>query len=155
MAKIKKVFQPILDLLNANLDLKVEDIIQDVTAITQAKVGAGGGKASTYHTNDEGQVIAIRCYYFKKWMDPRVVPFGLKANSGTGLNSMCKEGTAHWTKQQTKAKKDEAALLDRVQSGELAIENLKAERDQIQEDVKHIADTTLPMYDTLEECLNA
>src|SRR5690606_41882083 len=62
---------------------------------------------------------AVRCYYHGKWMDPSIVDFGAKANSASGLNSMCKDGMSKWTKQQRVAKSAKEALLTAVASGEV------------------------------------
>lgn len=151
---IKKAFVEIVELLQENLSASVESVLPQVLAIASAKTGSGGGKATTFHKNEAGEVVAINCYYHDLWMDPRVVEFGSKSNSPTGFNSMCKDGVNKWTKQQREQKNAEAALLSRVAAGELAVEDIAAEQERIAEEAKRIE----PREDgygfaTLEECL--
>ena len=87
-------------------------------------------------------------------MDPRVVEFGKKATSPTGMNNMCKEGVSNWTKQQRDVKAQEAALLSRVTSGNLAVEDIPAEQERIAEEAKIVAPREDAYgFETLEECL--
>lgn len=158
MSTIKKAFQPIMTLLtlavqNGQMSQETYDAAE---ALTVAKVGAGGGKATTFHKNDDGVVVAVLCYYHKLWMNPADVEFGAKASSATGLNSMCKDGVSKWTKAKNAAKTAEAALLGRVTAGELAAEDIPAEQARIKEEAAVI----IPREDeygfaTLEECLAA
>lgn len=154
MATIKKAYQPIVELLQANEDAKVSDILQDVIDLSSAKTGAGGGKATAFHRNEEGEVSAIKCYYHKLWMDPAVVEFGKKATSPTGLNNMCKDGVSKWTKQQREAKAQEAELLSRVASGDLAVEDIAEEQERIAEESARIEPREDGYgFETLEECI--
>lgn len=130
---IKKVFAPIVTLLESAVEasskVKVIDLLDQVKSLCSAKVGGSGTTTSV--RNDEGVVVAIKCYYHQTWMDPRVVEFGAKATSPTGLNNMCKDGVSKWTRQQAAAKKAELELLSRVQSGDLAISDIAAEQERI------------------------
>ena len=154
MATIKKAYQSIVELLQANEDAKVSDVLQDVIDLASAKTGAGGGKATAFHRDEEGNVVAIKCYYHKLWMDPNVVEFGKKATSPTGLNNMCKDGVSKWTKQQREAKAQEGELLGRVASGDLAIEDIAGEQERINEETARIEPREDDYgFTTLEECL--
>lgn len=154
MSVIKKAYAAIVDLLQANEHVRVGDILSQVLEMTSAKTGAGGGKATAFYRNEEGEVVAIKCYYHKLWMDPRVVEFGKKATSPTGLNNMCKEGVSKWTKQQREIKIAEAELLSRVAAGDLPIENIGAEQERIAEEAARIEPREDGYgFETLEECL--
>ena len=154
MATIKKAYTAIVELLQTNQDAQVSDILEDVIALAAAKTGSGGGKATKFHRNEEGEVVAVQCYYHKLWMDPRVVEFGKKATSPTGLNNMCKDGVSKWTKQQREAKAAEAALLDQVSSGELAVEDIANAQAEIAEQAGRIEPREDGYgFETLEECL--
>jgi hypothetical protein len=120
MATIKKAYQEIIALLEANADAQVSDVLESVVELASAKTGAGGGKASTFIRNEAGEVTAIRCYYHELWMDPRVVEFGAKRTSASGFNSMCKDGVSKWTKQQRDQKAAEGKALEMVADGTLA-----------------------------------
>lgn len=155
---IKKAYQAILTVLTSAIEADpnatIAGVIDEVTALAAAKTGAGGGKATAFHRNEEGEVVAIKCYYHKLWMDPRAVEFGLKATSPTGLNNMCKDGVSKWTKQQRDVKAQEAELLNRVTSGELAVEDIPAEQERIAEEAKLVAPRDDEYgFETLEECL--
>ena len=154
MTVIKKAYKDIVDLMEANVDAVVADILPAVIELAAAKTGSGGGKATVFERDEEGEVVAIRCYYHKLWMDPRVVEFGKKATSPTGMNNMCKDGVSKWTKQQREIKNAEADILNKVADGELAVADIAAEQARIAEEAARIE----PREDgygfaTLEECL--
>lgn len=142
MSNIKKAFLPIVELLQAavaeNSKVRVSEVLDGVLDLASAKSGAGGGKATTFHRNEAGEVTAVKCYYHNLWMDPRVAEFGEKKSSASGLNSMCKDGMSKWTKQNSEFKKAQAELLSKVSSGEINpsdiaahLQNLEATKDAI------------------------
>jgi len=158
MSAIKKAFAPIIDLLtaalNENSKVRVADVIDEVTALASAKSGSGGGKATTFHRNEAGEVVGVKDYYFGLWMDPRVVEFSPKKSSASGFNSMSKEGTSNWTKQNGAYKKGKEELLGKLASGELAqsdlaehLAALEAQKDEI------VAQKDGYGFETLEELL--
>lgn len=151
---IKKAYVDIVELLQSNEDARVGDILPQVVALAAAKTGAGGGKATAFHRDENGEVVAIKCYYHKLWMDPRVVEFGKKATSPTGLNNMCKDGVSKWTKQQREVKAGEASLLARVSDGSLAVEDIASEQERIAEEARRIEPREDGYgFESLEECL--
>lgn len=151
---IKKVFIPLVDLLEANPDATVADVLPQVIELTSAKTGSGGGKATVFERDEDGEVVAIRCYYHKLWMDPRVVEFGKKATSPTGLNNMCKDGVSKWTKQQREIKSAEAEILTKLAAGELAVEDIAGEQERIAEEASRIEPREDGYgFETLEECI--
>ena len=101
---IKKAYQDIVEFLQLNEESLVSEVLPHIVSLASAKQSSGGTRSSVSHRNEEGTVVAVQCFYFKLWMDPRVVAFGQKVSSTTGLNSMCKEGVSNWTKQQRVAK---------------------------------------------------
>jgi hypothetical protein len=154
MATIKKAYATLIGLLEANTTALVSDILPQAIELAAAKTGSGGGKATAFHRNEEGEVVAIKCYYHKLWMDPRVVEFGKKTTSPTGLNNMCKDGVSKWTKQQRDAKTAEANLLSLVAAGEVAVEDIAAK----QLDISAATDLIVARedgygFETLDECL--
>lgn len=157
MANIKKAYTEIVTLLQNNEDAFVRDILPQVVELASAKSGGGGGKASTFHRNEEGEVVGIKCYYFGLWMDPREVEFGKKTSSATGFNSMCKEGSSLWTKQQRAAKKAKEQLLTDLANGDIEqadLPNLMAEIEEARDAVAEPSDAVVG-YDSLEELLEA
>ena len=140
MATIKKAYQAIIDVLEAaaEQDQAVSEVLPQVIELAAAKTGSGGGKATAFQRNEDGEVVAIRCYYHKLWMDPRVVEFGKKATSPTGLNNMCKDGVSKWTKQQREAKQAEASLLSEVAAGTLAVEDIAAAQVEIADNAARV-----------------
>lgn len=159
MSDVKKAYQPIVELLEANADCKVKTIMPQIMELVTAKKG-GGGKASTFHRNEAGEVVAIRDYYFGLWLPvvgPNAVEFGAKASSATGYNSMSKVGLSLWTKQQAAAKKAKEQLLADVASGAVPPENLTAELQAIEEARDFVAELPEGMvgYQTLEELREA
>lgn len=154
MATIKKAYVAIVEVLQANLGATVEEVLPQVLELASAKTGSGGGKATTFHKNEAGEVVAIKCYAHDLWMDPRVAEFGSKTSSPTGLNNMCKDGVNKWTAAQRKLKNAEGELLSKVAAGEIAPADIAAEQERIAAEAKTIE----PREDgygfaTLEECL--
>lgn len=151
---IKKAYKDIIDLLNANQDQLVSDILPEAIELASAKTGGGGSRATTFHRNEDGVVVAIKCYYHGTWMSPEVAEFGKKASSATGYNSMCKEGVSNWTKQQRAFKQAQASLLTQVASGEIAAEDIAAHMEALEADRDAIVEREDGYgFATLEECL--
>lgn len=153
---IKKVFLPILAILESAMTSTVAEVIEQVRAVASAKVGGGGGKATNFHRNEAGDIVAIKCYAFDKWMDPRVVDFGKKANTPTGYNTMCKAGVAVWTQAQSAFKKGKEAVVAQLLAGE--IDNTAAQEQIEALEATRVSVPELPAdiqgFDNLEDCLN-
>lgn len=148
MANVKKAFQPIVDFLEANKDVKVSKILEQVIELTAAKSARSEG--STFLKAADGTPVAIFDYYFKRWMPlvgDKAVEFGAKAKTTTGFNTMCKEGVSHWTKQQRDAKNAGAELLKNVASGAVKPQDILTEQAKIEEIRKAIAPTELGFAD--------
>lgn len=151
---IKKAFQPIMTLLAANMSATVADVYEQVEALVSAKVG-GGGKASNFVRNSAGEVVAILDYAFKKWVDPRLVEFGPKAGTPTGLNTMCKAGVSAWTKAQAEFKKGKDAVVAELLAGQISSEDANeriAELEAAREATPEVP-ADIQAFDTLEDCL--
>lgn len=162
MSKVKKVFEPIVALLLAAIEtnpkVRVSDVIAEVQELAKARVGeGGGGHATTFHKNEAGEVVGLRCYYFQKWFDPRTVETGKKANTPSGYNSMTKAGLNAWTKQQREYKAAKDGLLTQVAAGEVPQDQIGAKLEEFEKN--RAAIIALPEgavgYDTLEELLAA
>lgn len=134
---IKKAYVSLIEFLNENADKKVKTILPDIIAMVE-KASGGGSVGNTVRRDEEGNVIEIFCYYHKEWEDVSLVPYGKKANSTSGLNTMCKQGTSMWTKQQREAKQAKADLLEKVASGEVLPSELTVELEKIEEARKAI-----------------
>ena len=130
MTAVKKAYQDVVNFLQANEDARVGDVLGQVISMTSAK--SAGGTASNVMRDSEGNVTHIFCYYHKKWEPVAEVEYGAKANSSTGLNTMCKEGVSQWTKQQREAKKANEELLQKVAAGELNAADLPAQLEAIE-----------------------
>lgn len=153
---IKKAFTAVHSLLAANQSAVVESLMPQLTELMSAKAGGGGGKATTFHKSEDGTVVAVQCYYFKQWMDPRLVDFGAKAGSATGLNSMCKAGLSAWTKQQAAFRKAKEQLLADVAEGTIAATDIKAKLEELEVQRDTIIDVPadIQAFETLEDCTN-
>jgi hypothetical protein len=84
------------------------------------------------------------------------VEFGKKASTASGYNTMCKEGVSFWTKQQRVAKQRNEALLTKLESGELEVKDLEAERAAIEGERKEIRPSVVNdglLFDSEEELL--
>jgi len=112
-----------------------------------------GGAASSIHRDADGNVVAIMDYYFKVWLLIAFVPFGAKANSASGLNTMCKLGTSLWTKQQREFKKGKENLLEDVAAGDVQPTEIQAKLDELEEARGFVAPYPIPelAFATTEE----
>ena len=137
---IKKSYIEIIEFLHANENKKVSSILAEVLLMTESK------KASkTFIEDSDGNVIAIFCYYHKQWELLKDTPYGSKANSSTGFNTMCKVGTSMWTKKQRDAKKSKSELIDKVSIGEVLPEELKNLMADIEATRLTVDDTNQPI----------
>ena len=103
--------------------------------------------------DEDGVVVAVFDYYYKRWVDPRIVEFGAKANSATGLNSMCKWGVSNWTKQQNAYKKAQAQLLDDVKEQKVKPSQIGEELEKLEAAKTAVAPFPVPecAFETAEE----
>lgn len=151
---IKKDFVELYEILEANSSKKVSAIMPELLELMTRKVNSSG-HATTFHKIGD-ETVAVFCYYHKTWEVVSIADYGKKANTATGLNTMCKEGVSTWTRQQRVKKQSESELLTKVANGEVEPIELGALMKQIQEDSKVIT----PREDghgfaTLEECLSS
>lgn len=147
---IKKAFVELIDFLEANENKKVSTIIEEAKLMCTSKTAQ---TTSIKDANDN--VIAIFCYYHKQWELVDEVEYGSKASSATGLNSMCKVGTSLWTKAQRTAKQENADLLTKVGSGEVAVEDIAAEQAAIEHRRTTIDETNKPAgFESEQEVLD-
>jgi hypothetical protein len=150
---IKKAYQALISFMEANKDKKVSTILDDVKAMCSAKQGGGGGARSFFKVGEE--VVAARCGFYEKWFDPKVVEFGNKAGTASGLNSMCKAGVNEWTARNNAVKKARDEGFAEFTEGKITGDELQA-RLKAAEDARDAA-KTLPEgmvgYDTMEELL--
>jgi len=126
---IKKPYVELVAFLENNSDAKVGSIIEEIKSMVEAKV-----KTSTLHYDEDGNLIAIYCYYHKQWELIFDVEYGAKANTKTGYNNMCKIGCNQWYKQQRDAKKSKEKLLADLMEGIVTTDDAKS----TQEDIEHV-----------------
>lgn len=148
---IKKMYVDIVQLLDENQDKKVKSIMDQVLSLASAKTNRSTG--NTYLKDDKNETVAVKCYYFKRWMPvvgPEAVEFGLKKSTTTGLNTMSKLGAKHWTKQNNQAKTAHSAMLDALEQGATEVANIGQEKAKIESDRLAVIDTDLG-FETLDE----
>lgn len=146
---IKKQFSDLIAFLEANQGKKVSTLMPELIEMASAKV-----TQKTFHKDADENVVAIYCYYHKRWELLSEVEYGAKASSSTGFNTMCKEGVSQWTKQQRDAKKAKESVLDKVASGELTADQIPVELAEIERNRQAVVESSEPSYDTLEEALS-
>ena len=143
----------IKEFLEMNSNKKVSSIQEELLAMI-SKLNSSTGK--TFYRDEDGNILAIRCYYYKRWMPlvgPNSVEFGTKTSSTTGFNTMCKEGVKAWTRMNKSRKELDSRILDMLMSGELTHDEVKSYKSEQLEKINTIEPTDLG-YDTLEECLD-
>lgn len=134
---IKKDFVELHAILAENSNKKVSTILPQLVELMSRKNNASG-QANTFIKDDDGNTIAIYCYYHKKWELLSQCDYGSKQGTATGFNTMCKEGVSKWTKQQRVKKQAEANLLTQVASKELDVEDIPTKQLEIAEEAKLI-----------------
>lgn len=151
MATIKKAYQAIASLLASNMDAQVSDIYAQFEELASAKAGGGGGRATTFHRDEEGNITALYCAYFKQWFPvDGEVEFGKKASTQSGYNNYSKQGLALWNKQLNEFKKGREALLLEVAANPELAADLQTRLDEL-EDARAIIEPVDGGFDSLEE----
>lgn len=133
MSNVKKCYEEIATLLEANKAKKISTMLPELMKLMESK-----SRGSTVRTDEHGNVTEIFCYYHKEWEVIADIPYGAKASSKTGLNTMCKQGVSNWTKQQRTKKQAEAGLLVQLADGSLAVEDIAQAQEAIAEEAKII-----------------
>jgi hypothetical protein len=151
---IKKQFTEVYEFLTQNQDKKVKEVLPMLVQFMSSK-----NQERSWLADDDGNIIAIHCYYHKRWELVNYVEYGRKASTATGLNTMCKEGTRQWTKKQSEAKKAKEILLAKVATGQINTEQLTAELQKIEEKRAEIIPLPKELdkysFETKEEALAA
>ena len=129
MSTIKKGYVEVYNILVENQDKEVSEIMDLVVPIMESLQ-----RDKNHYRDDDGNLY-IFCYYHKQWEMVKQVEYGLKANTATGFNSMCKVGTNQWTRQQREFKKSKSDLLDEVSQGLIEPSDIQ-ERIEVLEDEK-------------------
>ena len=151
MTIVKKQFEELYTLLVENKNKKVNTILPQLIELMQRKNNASG-QSHTFLKNEEGEVTHVYCYYHKKWEDVTVAEYGNKKGTATGLNTMCKEGVSNWTKQQRAKKQAEAAILTKVMSQEITVDDIPKEQAKLVDASKLIQPRKDEHgFDTIEE----
>ncbi len=127
MTTIKKGYTELHALLVANSESTVSEIMDKLLPIMQQEV------REEAHRYVDGR-LEIFCYYHKQWEFADQVPYGKKANTKTGLNTMCKVGTNLWTTQYRIFKESSSKILAKVASGELSYEDIPKEQAKYAEE---------------------
>lgn len=129
---VKKAFQNIVSFLEANKTKKVSEVLENIYSLSSAKNGSS--KGTTYLADDKNTIVAIHCWYFKRWMPligSKLVKFGQKKGTSTGFNTMSLKGSSLWSKQNSAFKKDTTALLDQLTAKTLKVEDIPAAKEKI------------------------
>ena len=128
---IKKAYVELVEFLELNKNKKVSTILDELKGMCESKSG-GSDVGKTFLKDEDGKVIAIYCYYHKVWEPLSEVEYGVKTNTASGFNTMCKAGVSSWTKQQRVATKSKAELLTKLGSGEIEVTELSDLQEQIE-----------------------
>jgi len=125
----KKVFIELVHYLETNKDLKISDVLkaEEFLELIVAKKNA-----NTVLKDLNDNVVAIFCYYHKRWELLSEVEYGSKVSHWSGFNTMCKIGVNKWTKQQAVAKQAKVDLLDSVAEGKVQVADVSTLIDEIE-----------------------
>lgn len=132
----KKVFIEMVAYLESHKDSKIADILktEEFLELIVAKKNS-----NTVLKDENDNIVAIYCWYHKRWELLSEVEYGSKASHHTGYNTMCKIGVNKWTKQQATAKAAKSELLDKVAEGEVEVKDVQKLIDEI-EDARNAID---------------
>lgn len=144
---VKKSYLELVTFLEENKNKKVASILDEIYKLTKQS-----HKAKTFLTNDKGEVYAIFCYYHKQWELIDDVPYGVKASSTTGFNTMCKVGTSEWTKQNNAAKQVGSTILTMLEQGDIQADEIAETKERLIDATKQINTANMPVgYQTEED----
>ena len=132
MSTIKKGYTELHAILLANSDKKVKSVMALLIPIMETKIAEGVTR------NAEDGCLEIFCYYHKQWERVDQVPYGRKANTVTGLNTMCKVGTNQWTTQLREYNKAADTILKQVEDGKIQYSEIAEKRAEYAELRKRI-----------------
>ena len=148
---IKKPYVELIEFLTANENKKVSTILEQVREMCESQKST-----STVLRDKDDNIIAIFCYYHKQWELVKDIPYGKKANTQTGLNTMCKVGVSKWTKAQKVAKDSKEELLEKVSIGEIEIGDIQKHQRDIEVQRVTIDTTDMPIgYSSEQEAIDA
>ena len=137
----------VINFLNANSDKLVSEVLAELTQMLRS-----APKLTSTNYAVDGKVVAIYCYYHKKWEPISECEYGAKASSTTGLNTMCKEGNNQWCKENRDSKAAKALLLEDVAAGKVQPDQIAAEMNLIEaERAKIVPREDKVGFDTLDE----
>ena len=134
-----KSYVALVEFLTANANKKVSSILPEILEMTEAKQ-----QAKTFIADENGNVMAIYCYYHKQWELLVDAEYGLKASSTTGYNTMCKVGVKYWTLQQKNIKAVGETILTMLENEEITIEELSTTKERLIDEAKEINVTNMP-----------
>ena len=143
---IKKPYVSLVEFLESNKNKNVSSILEEVKLMCESKK-----VASTVIYHKDGTVKAVFCYYHKQWEILKDTPYGSKANTQSGLNTMCKVGTSKWTKAQRDATLANASILTDVASGELEPSKILEKQAEIETSRLAMNTTDMPKGITVDE----
>ena len=138
---IKKPFTEIYNVLMANGDKKVEEVLPLLMSMMESK------QRDKNHRISADGILEIFCYYHKEWERVDQVEYGSKANSTTGYNTMCKIGVNNWTKQQRDFKEAKANMIDQVNEGIIDMADVSDHLEKLEA----MKDKIIPLEETHEE----
>lgn len=143
---IKKNYLELITFLEDNKNKKVSSILEEAKELCKTKV-----RAKTSIQNEAGETIAIFCYYHKQWEAVDVVPYGAKASSTTGYNTMCKQGVSSWTAMQKRVKLVDAELLRMLENEEIQITDMADVKEGLLVEARKIDEEDKPESYAIED----
>jgi hypothetical protein len=155
---VMSLFAQTIEILTANKVKKavIEEVkakYDEATFLTASKKSNGSGSNSTaYFDPQTKELVAVFCYYHKKWELVANIEYGKKAGTKTGLNTMCKEGTSAWTKNNRKLQKAKDELTQQLLQGKLTQEQFTAQYNDISFGIEPHSDEE-HSFATLDELL--
>ncbi len=120
--KYKETLHIVVDLMEKNRNSTVENLMPQIESL----VTLPKKSESVTIRNADGEPVAIKDLYFKRWMPlvgPKAVEFD-KEKSVIGFNVMCDFGYKLWNKQQREIKKQLYFLIDKLELKEIEIKNI-------------------------------
>ena len=151
---IKKQYEEIISFLESNSNKKVSTVLEELKQMCSTKSDRA---SDTLMYDEDGNLVAIFCYYHKKWELVSEIEYGIKKSTKSGFNTMCKEGVSHWNKQLNTLRKTKDLYTQQLLDDEITQDEFKELVTKLDQDRELINEHSLSefCFDTKEEVMHA
>ena len=121
--------------LEANKNKTVKTIQAELMNLIFQELSKKQSHKSANKRDKDGNVLEIKCYFHDKWEKLSEHEYGIKKNSTTGFNTMCKLGNRGWNARQKRIDAIDTVILQELVDGEITRANVPARKLVIKADI--------------------